>query len=557
MKKFGVFALSFMLVLSFLTACAPKVSLSTDYEVPAGAFVIESGAGTELFLSPESETGKAITNKADFYPVFFSTNKVKNHLQLSAEKQYGTAQAYILESPHWANIPGQTIAYSEMALGITGDVMRSIGLQPGQAISKQQLVDLINTKSINLDVCNFTQCNSGELLYFTVISHLSGKAVMDTTLIDGSPESQVILDQAKALVSNINITTSTDVDARDAFLANKDGYNAIWTYEPEIAKINFSRTAQGLEPIYVVYVDGSIDAAITLFFSPFYQLTEEDKKDSRKVESYKAILDEYSSIAAAFEKDETIRKAIADSGWRPAQYNAEPSSEILKPEWGFVQSPETSTGFAPKYEISMALNDTFTQVIRKPIIAFYFLDRSGSMKTAISGTSGMSQLIEASNFIFGPEASEEFLQSIDQDITYVYAFNGECSLIGSVVGSDTQPLANSISGINPDGSTSLYRCGVTGLNDLVQYKEMCQSTHNCAIIFMTDGVDNDCSDKKRSNCFLPEEFNIAKSSLGLEFIPVYGIPFGEAKVDQMSLVSDISICTTSIPDCFKKIKGSR
>jgi hypothetical protein len=334
-----------------------------------------------------------------------------------------------------------------MALGMTGDVMRSLGFTPGQPtyINKAQMVDLINVGVLNLDVCNFTQCNSGELFYFTVINHFSGKSVMDRGLVDNSPESQAIIQQTKELVDKINITTSTDVDARYAFLDNKEGYNAIWTYEPEIANINFNRVSQGLEPIYVVYVDGSIDASVTLFFSPYYQLTEADKQDTQKVDQYKAILDDFNKIATAFEKDETIRKAIADSGWRPAQYNAEPSLEVLKSEWGFVLNPQTSTGFAPKYETAMELNKTFTQVIRKPTINIYINDDSGSMSPEFSTEpTGRDQLIKATYFILGPEAETEFLQSVEGDITYEYMFDSECHLIGTVLGPNTLELANRV-----------------------------------------------------------------------------------------------------------------
>ena len=564
MKVFKSVFMMLIVASIFLSACGGAKTSDPYASVPGNTFVIEAGAGAGLFLSADSDSGKKITDTADFYSVFYSTNKVKNNLNLAGQKQYDKANAFVLESPHWANIPGQTIARSEMALGMTGDVMRSLGFTPGQPtyISKAQMVDFINVGVLNLDVCNFTQCNSGELFYFTVINHFSGKSVMDRGLVDNSPESQAIIQQTKELVDKINITTSTDVDARYAFLDNKEGYNAIWTYEPEIANINFNRVSQGLEPIYVVYVDGSIDASVTLFFSPYYQLTEADKQDTQKVDQYKAILDDFNKITTAFEKDETIRKAIADSGWRPAQYNAEPSLEVLKPEWGFVLNPQTSTGFAPKYETAMELNKTYTQAIRKPTINIYINDDSGSMSPEF-GIRGRDQLISASNFIFGPAAESEFLQSVDGDINKVYMFDSDCHAIGTVEGSNTQILADQISSTYLGGGTSMFRCGVDALNDMAQFKQMCETTHNCSIIFMTDGVDNDCTDQQRDPCVSSANFNETRTTLILDFIPVYTIPVGGADLSQIEQINNVIICRdavsdiTAMIDCFKKIKGIR
>ena len=553
------------LLIALITgACGGSAPISGDgYDsAPSNSFVIEAGYGAESFLSPESESGKVIADNANFYTVFYSTNKVKNNLNQAGAKNYDKAHAYILESPHWANISGQTIATSNMVIGMTGDLMRSLGYTPGQPtyLTKGQVADLISSKTINLDVCNPTQCNSGELFYFAMLNHYSGQNILNFDLVSN----QTVLDQTKGLLENIDISTSTDFDAKKKFLENSHGYNAIWTYEAEVAQINFTRIEQGLEPIYVVYVDGTIDAAVTLFFSPYYQLTDEDKKDASKANRYKAIFEEYVAIAATFEKDENIRKAIADSGWRPAQYGAQPSADVLKPEWGFVQDPQTSTGFAPKYEIAMALNNTFAQVIRKPTVLIYVGDDSGSMTDSFGATDGRSQLIYASNFIFGPDAESEFLQAINEDITSVYMFDDDdCSHLNTIFGTDTARLAYQIESTHLGGNTSMFRCGLNALDEMAQYKTACETTHECGIVFITDGDDNDCpEDIDNDSCISPTDFNLKRTELGLDFVSVYAIPVGNANMSEIKSVTNVQVCedamtnNTAMIDCFKKIKGS-
>lgn len=561
-----IFTYVLLFVAIVMQACGASVASSGDgYDsAPSNTFIIEAGSGTEGFLSTESNSGEIITNTADFFTVFYSTNKVKNNLNVAGEKNYDKAHAFILESPHWSKIPGQTIATSEVGLGMTGDLMRSLGLTPGQPtyLPREQVANLINSGAMSLNVCSFTQCNSGELFYFAMMSYYSGKNVMDFSLIDGSPESQAVLQQTQNLVQKINITTSTDEDAKNKFLENTGEYNAIWTYEPEVAQINFTRVSQGLEPIYMVYVDGTIDAAVTLFFSPYYQLTEEDKTDPNKVDSYKAILDDYNTIAAAFEKDEAIRKAIADSGWRPAQYGATPSPEVLRAEWGFVLEPQTSTSFAPKYEVAEALNKTYT-IIRKPSILIYVDDDSGSMSDPFAKTTGRQQLIEASYFMFGPESETEFLNATDPDITSVYMFDDdECRHLGTVEGTQTLVLAQQIESTYLAGNTSMFRCGLQALTEMSNYKSKCETTHKCAIVYMTDGVDNDCPNNvDTEECITANDFNLERTRLGLDFIGVYAIPVGSANLNQINQINNVNVCEDAMIsddlmiDCFKKIKG--
>jgi len=560
-----LYSVMFLLAL-VLNACGPKSENVDGYDsAPSNTFIIEAGSGTESFLSPNTVSGDAITKAADFYTVFYSTNKVKNDLNAAGEKSYDKANAFILESPHWSKIPGQTIATSEVGIGMTGDLMRSLGLTPGQptVLPRSQVTDLINTNVMRLNVCSFTQCNSGQLFYLAMMSYYSGKNVMDFSLVDGSPNSQAVLQQTQNLVQKIDITTSTDEDAKNKFLENTGEYNAIWTYEPEVAQINFTRVSQGLEPIYMVYVDGTIDAAVTLFFSPYYQLTDEDKKDPAKVDSYKALLDDYNTIAAAFEKDETIRKAIADSGWRPAQYGAIPSPEVLRAEWGFVLEPQTSTSFAPKYEVAEALNKTYN-IIRTPSILIYVDDDSGSMSDPFATTTGRQQLIDSSYFMFGPEAETEFLNASQEDITSVYMFDDDdCIHLGTVKGTETLVLAQQIQSTYLAGNTSMFRCGLKALEEMSQYKPMCETTHKCAIVYMTDGVDNDCGDYNvdTEECISPNDFNLERTRLELDFVTVYAIPVGAAKLDQINLINNVDVCedamisTTLMIDCFKKIKG--
>ena len=107
----------------------------------------------------------------------------------------------------------------------------------------------------------------------------------------------------------------------------------------------------------------------------------------------------------------------------------------------------------------------------------------------------------------------------------------------------------------------MFRCGVEALTEMSNYKSMCETTHKCAIILMTDGVDNDCPNGDTPECISANDFNLARTTLGLDFVTVYAIPVGDANLDQINLINNVDVCedamisNTLMIDCFKKIKG--
>lgn len=565
-NRFLYFFLAILIIVQL--ACGGSSSGSNEPNIPSGSFVIEAGSGSETLLSRNNDTGKTISDKTGAFPVFFSTNKVKNNINDAKNRAYSDAQAFILESPHWTNLSGQTIALSHMVLGVYGDTMQSLGYTPGQPtiISVEQMIDLVNSGQINPDMCNPTQCNSGNLFYIATYSHYAGKGVLDNSSVNTNPTSYAT-QMTNNLMSHITIASSTDADAIDEFTNNTNDYNSIWTYEADVANINSQRVSQGLEPIYVIYVDGSIDAAQTLYFSPYYVPTSSESDSTSSdynpqfVDQYKKLMDKFKKVSTAFEKDPDVANAIAQSGWRPVQYKAQPSQEVLRPEWGFLLDPQISTTFAPKYEVAMALNTIYV-VNRKPTILVYINDDSGSMSPSFSTPNGRDQLIYASNFIFGSDAETEFLQAIPEDITKVYMFDTNCVALDTVYGTETSILANEIQNTYLGGNTSMFRCGVDGLTYLSQYKDQCNSTYNCALIFMTDGGDNDCpSGIDTPECVSVDDFNHAVTTLGLERVSIHAIPIGSADLSQINQINNVKVCkdamqnSNAMIDCFKKIKG--
>ena len=109
----------------------------------------------------------------------------------------------------------------------------------------------------------------------------------------------------------------------------------------------------------------------------------------------------------------------------------------------------------------------------------------------------------------------------------------------------------------------MFYCGQEGLNEMAKYQDKCKTSHNCAFVFLTDGADNDCPEESHSPCANATTFNELRTSLQLDFIPVYAIPVGGADVSQINEINGVQVCLdaknnmSAMIDCFKKIKGSR
>lgn len=544
-NRFYVLVLVLVLV---ATACVQRTA------APSGAFVIEAESSVRMYLDNGSAFSQSLKKDGlDIYTNFITTGNIKNHMVEAAAGNYSEAQAFIVLSPAWiptAMTGGTTIATSKMVIGVTAPEMSALGLVPGQIVPVGSLVEWINNKAMNPVVCNPTQCNDGFLFYSSVLMHFSGQTSLDINLTDGSEESKQILAQAQTLMKNLVISTSSSGDARaEMYKSISEGgsYNAWWSYEPEIADLNKQLVAEGKLPLYVVYVEGAIDAAQTLVLNPKYA----------KDEAVKAKFDKLVAFLIGTVKNNASQMAIGATGWRPSLYRVPVSMETLKPEWGFQADPMVSTSFAPRFDVAMPLNRTYVSVIRKPVIIFYFKDFSGSMDT----NGGKKALLEASRYLFSDAASTDFLEATYGDVTQVFLFDHTCVPLPEVLDespSGYKTLLGQIEGAALGGNTSMYACGVVGLRLMAEkYKDMCSTTHNCAFVFMTDGGDNDCD---QTPCTSVMDFNQAKNDpgLGLAGVPVWVIPFGSnVNWDQLNSISGVKICKDTIIACFQKIKGSR
>ena len=547
-KKFSVLVGLVVLFSLILSACVPSATSSNG--APLGKFAIESGSGGKLYLDNDSEVQQLVktASKTDIYSIFSGTGKIKNNF-LAASKSdgaYKDAMAFMPEAPFWipSTYSGDSIATSKMVLGVTKEFLIKNGLKPGDVVNFSQIEGWINNHELELSLCNPTQCNSGALFYFSDLAYFSNTSTLDVSLTTN----QEVTTRAQSLVANIDITTSSTGDARKEFeksLKDKDGvYNAIFSYEPEVAALNASLISSKLEPVYVLYVDKAIDATQTLVMSPAF-------KDDINIK------DQYARVKNALVSKDIQKKISEISGWRSVVYGV-PFSPVLKAEWGFLEDPQVTAALAPKYEVAMPLLKTYVQKVRKPVVLMFFLDFSGSMRN----NNGYDQLIAASKKIFDQEtASTDFLDAREGDFIQVFLFDNTCVALPVVNGVDPQGYKNLLTSIttsNMQGNTFMYACGKTGLEQMkANYAQLCSTTHNCGFVFLTDGGDNQCRQSPDS-CITAQAFNDAKTSLGLESVPIWVVPFTD-KVDknQINAIKSVKVCQDTLEACFKSIKGSR
>lgn len=224
--------------------------------------------------------------------------------------------------------------------------------------------------------------------------------------------------------------------------------------------------------------------------------------------------------------------------------NENADKTVFNPNWGIdttkylvpVKYPSTSV-----IKKALALYQT---ELRKPIIAVFCLDYSGSMYG-----NGNEQLVDAMKYILTQEeASKNLLQFSEKDKIKVVVFDDHILNTWEVEnGTKTENLIKNIENEPTGGSTNIYLAASKGL-EMIKNEDL--ENYNASIILMTDGA---------SNVGTISDLKTVYSRIGKD-IPIYSIMFGSASSSQLEDIANLTNAKvfdgrTNLLSSFKQVRG--
>lgn len=422
----------------------------------------------------------------------------------------------------------QSIMNSPIVFGIKKSLAEQLGFTQGDVYIRD-ILDAIRGGRLSFMMTSATQSNSGACAYIGFIN-----ALLDNPDSIGIADlnNETLKQDIKDLLSGINRSSGSSGWLKDLFL--KGDYDAMVNYESMIIEANQALTAQGKEPLYLVYpVDG-----LAIADSPLGLV---EKGDAEAEETFTKLIDYLTSAEVQDELLELGRR----TGFGGSIEGADPN--IFNPDWG-IDSTQTLSGIRmPGSDVVLAALQLYQSELKKPAYTIYCLDFSGSM----SGD-GEKQLKEAMTLLLDQgQAKQHLLQATQDDVTVVLPFDDQ--LIGqlTVEGNDNaslMDLSDQIWSLMPGGGTDIYTPAVAALDLL---KQVDTEEYFCAVVLLTDGKSNTGKSYY--------DFEQAYRALGRD-IPLFAIMLGNASREQLEPMAELTRGAVfdsqgDLISAFKKVKG--
>lgn len=431
----------------------------------------------------------------------------------------------------------ESIMRSPVVLGVKKSVAQKLGWI-GKDVTVQDILKAAESDQLRLMMTSATQSNSGASAYF---GFLNAFADNPDVLSADNLQNPNIRAQVKRILSKVDRSSESSGWLRDLFLREYARYDAMFNYEALIIEMNQALVQRGDEPLYVVYpVNG-----LAIADSPLAYVNQGDEK---KQEAFLKLQQYLLSDA--------VQQEILGKGRRTGLIGLAPEKAdraVFNPDWGVDVNRVLSPIRFPSAPVIREALDLYQSSLRKPSFTVYALDYSGSM----SGE-GETQLKQAMQTLLDQQRARQYLlQASPDDVTIVLLFNGgviNANDVSSwmVRGNDPQALnalLGRIQNFKPGGDTNIYSPVALGLE---QMKAQGIVEHFPAIILMTDGQSNRGS---------IDEIQNAIAGTGLNNVPVYAITFGDASVDQLNRVTELTggrvyDGTKDLVTAFRKAKGN-
>lgn len=421
----------------------------------------------------------------------------------------------------------ESVSTTPVVFGIRQSLAKELGLTDRE-VSVKDILSYIEQGKLTFCMTSATQSNSGASAYIGFLYALLGKSEGLTEAdLDGNKLKEDISD----LLSGIDRSSGSSDWLKDMFLAGD--FDAMVNYECLIIDANEELTAQGREPLYVVYpYDG-----LSLADSPLGYV---DHGNQKKQDAFLKVQEYLLS--------EKVQKEIEKTGRRTDIAGvSEENKAVFNSDWGIDTDRILSPITMPSEKVLLKALNLYQTSFRKPSLNVYCLDYSGSM-----AGEGNRQLVEAmSQVLLQENARNNLLQASEDEVNIIITFDSEVKdvyIAGSAEDAELEKLYENFKGEEPGGGTDMYLALQEGLTMIAEDYDVSQYTP--ALILMTDGA---------SKLSHQQDFEELYNELGLD-VPVFSIMFGEADSSQLEELAHLTNARVfdgreDLVSAFRSVKG--
>lgn len=374
--------------------------------------------------------------------------------------------------------------------------MQRLGLV-GRPVTVGDIVKLVESKRTTVWATNPTQSNSGATTLFAFLNYFAGNPPSTQLSMQqlSTPRVQNGIKQFSRAIAKTPPSTGTMMDD---CVAHPEQCKTLFTYEDLVIEKDQELAAQGREPLYAVYPQGSLAISdAPLGFLPH-------GTNAAKEQTFVALQRYLLSPAGQAKVEAFGRRPHTSIGL--SLPGADP--KIFNPAWGIRATVNEPIVHYPNAAVIQTALDNYQLSYRSPVSDYYCIDGSGSM----GGNGGWDGVTNAASLLFDPAQESKYLLQISpHDTTTVDVFNAGLKGSWTVVGNNASELLglrDHIQALGPGGDTGIFRCLDRAA---AHFRAEPNQGVKRLVILMTDGMDNAGGDT---------------SAIAALHVPVIAIGFG-------------------------------
>ena len=421
----------------------------------------------------------------------------------------------------------QSVSASPVVFGVRESLAKQLNLVDRE-VSVKELLEDIEQGKLSFCMTSATQSNSGASAY---IGFLYALLVKSEGMTEEDLDDPDLRKNISELLSGVDRSSGSSDWLKDMFISGE--FDAMVNYESLIIEANQQLTAEGKEPLYVVYpYDG-----LSLSDSPFGYV---DHGDSGKQEAFQKVQEYLLS--------EPVQSEIEGKGRRTDISGiSKEHKDVFNADWGIDTERILSPISMPSEKVLRKALNLYQTSFRKPSLNVYCLDYSGSMYGE-----GNAQLVEAMGQVLLQEnARKNLLQASEGEINIIITFDSRVKNIyvsESAEDAELEQLYYNFSVEEPDGGTDMYLALEEGLRMISESYDLSQYTP--ALILMSDGESVDSH--KQDFWKLYQQKNLD--------VPVFSIMFGNAQSAQLEDLAELTNARVfdgrkDLVAAFRSVKG--
>jgi Ca-activated chloride channel family protein len=379
----------------------------------------------------------------------------------------------------------------------------------GRDVRVEEILAAAESGQIRYMTTSATQSNSGAMAYLGYLYAFAGQPDVLTTEMLRDP---AVIEKTQRILGSVDRSAGASGFLADLFQKEYDHFDGMVNNESAVITTNQALTAQGKEPLYVIYpVDGLAIADWPLGFI--------NRGNPAKAELFTKFQNYLLSAEVQAELLAVGRRV--GLGMNPE--GADP--EVFNPDWGIDLDRVIVPITLPPPEVIQEALVLYQTKLRKASFTVFCLDFSVSM-----AGDGEEDLTSAMRTLLDPDvAARYFLQPSTGDVTIVIPFNEAVIDQWRTEGNDPTALLDllgRVTALDAAGGTNIYDPVIVSLDAM---EGVGIEDYSPAIILMTDGESNRGS-------FDDLEARIA-SGIGSD-VPVYAILFGDASEEQLAEITE-------------------